>query len=103
MTVTGIEELEPTPLEDWIVPDELDEVDEVDDVDELELEEFDAVAGAAAVPGIVWALTTARIPTPRAAAIELPTVSRCRSRRPSSRARERARIVFVGSMGVSLR
>jgi hypothetical protein len=77
VTATGLEDVELTPLEDWMVFDELDELEEFEEVEvvaEFELDEDEA--DAAAVPGIVWALMTAKTPTPSAPRIEMPTVSR---------------------------
>ena len=64
--------------------------------------EVDALGLEAAVPGIVCALTTAKTPTPRNAAMVLPTVSRSSSRSAWSRDLARARVTFEGSMLASL-
>ena len=88
-----------------VLPEELDVLEEFSvvplvDADaelELELELVDA-----AVPGIVAALTAAKMPTPATAAIEAPTVMLCKRRRASSRLRARARVTCVGSMVESM-
>ncbi|HET7338179.1 MAG TPA: hypothetical protein VFK22_01410, partial [Candidatus Dormibacteraeota bacterium] len=91
MTATALPEDELMPADDWMVLEALDELDELVDVEAV-------LVDAAAEPGIVCALTTAKTPTPTRAAIALPTV-RCSSRRSaSSRIRARARVVLVVSM-----
>ena len=77
----------------------LDEL-EVDVLDEslVPVVEVEAVAVEADVPGIVAALTAAKMPTPATAATDAPTVIRSRSRSAWSRERARARVLFVGSM-----
>lgn len=70
----------------WVVP-------LVEDEAELELEFVDA-----AVPGIVAALTAAKMPTPATAAMETPTVMLSSRRRAASRVRALARVTCVGSM-----
>jgi hypothetical protein len=94
VTATAAPEEELTPLDDWMVLEELDAVPLLVDVE--------AVLDDAADPGIVCALTTAKTPTPTMAAIVLPTVRRSSSLRASSRIRARARASFVGSMLESL-
>lgn len=84
-----------------VLPDEVDVLEElwvvplVDDEAELELE---PELVDAAVPGIVAALTAAKMPTPATAAMEAPTVMLCSRRRASSRVRALARVTCVGSM-----
>ncbi len=98
VTATPVPEDELTPLFDsMVLPDEVDVLEElsvvplVDEDAEVELVE-------AAVPGIVAALTAAKMPTPATAAIEAPTVMLCSRRSASSRVRARARTSCVGSM-----
>ena len=77
----------------------LDEL-EVDVLDEslVLVVEVEAVEVEADVPGIVAALTAAKMPTPATAATDAPTVMRSRSRSAWSRDRARARVEFVDSM-----
>ena len=98
VTTTPVEVDEPTLLDDWMVEED-EEVDESFVV----LVELDAALDDAAVPGIVAALTAAKIPTPATAASEAPTVRRSSRRRASSRDRARARVVVLGSMPDRLR
>jgi hypothetical protein len=82
LTATPLLDEEPTPLLDWIVPEELEELDEFDEIEVEALEslalpvEVEAVEVEADVPGIVAALTAAKTPTPATAATDAPTVRR---------------------------
>jgi hypothetical protein len=83
-----------TGVADDCSPDEVVVVE--DDADE----EVVAVLAVAvlAVPGIVWALTAASMPTPTSALTAVPVVSRLRRRMAASRARTLSRIVSSISM-----
>jgi hypothetical protein len=72
--------------------------DEVDDDDE-EDEELVELVEVVAVPGIVFAPMAPNSPTPTSALIAAPVVSRLRRRMAASRARTRAWVVSLVSMG----
>jgi hypothetical protein len=85
-------------LDDWSPDAEL-----VDEVDDEEVAEVEAVAvELVLVPGIVYALTAPKRPTPMRALSAAPVVRRLRSRMAASRARTLSWVVSLVSMCVSV-
>jgi hypothetical protein len=89
--VTGV-------VDDWSPDEVLVEVDE----EEVDVVEALAVALVVVAPGIVWALTAPKRPTPITALIAAPVVNRLSRRIAASRARTRSWVVSLVSTLVSV-
>jgi hypothetical protein len=101
VTATAPPDEELTPLDGCRLADELDD-DDVDEVDDEVADGFAACAVDVDVPGMVAALTAAKIPTPASEPAAAPTVRRWSNRRAASRERTLAWVALVVGMGLSL-